>query len=57
MKRLSGLPALYRLLFVWLALAFVALGGYLLAVEWIWQAVYYFIWLLGFGGLFLWQRE
>ena len=48
---------MYRLLFVWLALAFVALGGYLLAVEWTWPAVYYFIWLLGFGGLFLWQKE
>jgi hypothetical protein len=49
--------ALYRSLFIWLALALVALAGYLLVVEWIWQAVYYFIWLLGFGGLFLWQQK
>ncbi len=57
MKPLLRLQVLYRSLFVWLMLAFVALGGYLLAVEWVWQAVYYLIWLLGFGGLFLWQQE
>ncbi len=57
MKQLLNLPVAYRLLYAWLALALVALGGYLLVVEWVWQAVYYVIWLLGFGGLFLWQKE